>query len=155
LPDALLYNCLKLLHILFAVAAVGSNLTYGLWFARSARDGAHLDFTLRGIQALDDWVANPAYAGLGLSGPLLVWAGGWSFSLAWVWLAIVLLGATSLLGLGVYSPLLKRQIAALERDGKDSAAYRALSARGALLGGVFGVLNLLIFILMVFKPSAL
>ena len=59
----MLYNLLKVLHILCAVAAVGSNLTYSVWFARGAKDTRHLAFALGGIRTLDDWVSNPAYAG--------------------------------------------------------------------------------------------
>jgi uncharacterized membrane protein len=148
----LLYNLLKVLHILCAVAAVGSNLTYSVWFARGAKDTRHLAFALGGIRTLDDWVSNPAYAGLGLSGVGMVLAGGLPWTLAWVWMGAALLVLTSILGLGVYSPLLRRQIAALEAGGPDSGPYRALSARGMALGMVFGVLNLAVFFLMVFKP---
>lgn len=151
----MLYPILKIIHILCAVAAVGSNITYTVWFLRGARETEHLDYTLRGIKALDDWVSNPAYAGLGLTGVLLVLSGGLAWSLPWVWMAIALLALTTVLGLGVYSPLLKRQIAALRDGGPDSALYRALSLRGARLGGVFGLINLSVFVLMVFKPSGI
>jgi hypothetical protein len=76
-----------------------------------------------------------------------------AWSLLWVWLAMALLVLTCLLGFGVYTPLLRRQIAALRSFGPDSALYLGLSRRGAALGLFFTSVNLLIFILMVFKPQ--
>jgi uncharacterized membrane protein len=40
---------LKWLHVLFAIVAVGSNVTYGIWLGRAARNPDALPFTLRGI----------------------------------------------------------------------------------------------------------
>jgi uncharacterized membrane protein len=149
----MLYDLLKTLHILCAVAAVGSNLTYSAWFLRGAREPEHFGFALRGVRFIDDWLSNPAYAGLGVSGACLVVAGGLPWGLAWVWGGMSLLVLTSILGLGVYGPLLRRQIRALDDEGPDSPRFRSLSLQGACLGGLFGVLNLLTFGLMVFKPE--
>jgi hypothetical protein len=55
------YSILKWVHVLMAITALGANITYGLWLSRAARESGHLSFTLRGIKALDDRIANPAY----------------------------------------------------------------------------------------------
>jgi uncharacterized membrane protein len=55
------YTWLKLAHILSAIVAVGTNLTYFLWLARAKRDPEHGQYVLRGIKALDAKLANPAY----------------------------------------------------------------------------------------------
>src|SRR3989304_370722 len=64
------YLLLKWLHVLAAIVAVGSNVTYGIWIARASRSPEALPFTLRGIKLIDDRVANPAY-GLLLATALL------------------------------------------------------------------------------------
>lgn len=147
-----MYLLLKLLHILFAVTAVGANLTYAAWFARAAREESHLAFTLRGVKFLDDWVANPAYVGLGVTGPLMVWLAGYAWTQTWVWASIATLTLTSILGLGVYTPLLRRQLAALAAGGPQDPLFLQLGRRGAWMGLGFGALNLFILYLMVYKP---
>ena len=54
------YLILKWVHMLMAIAALGTNLTYGVWLTRAARESQHLGFALRGIKILDDRIANPA-----------------------------------------------------------------------------------------------
>ena len=46
----MLYLLLKWVHVLAAVAAVGANLTYGIWLNRASREPPALPFTLRGIK---------------------------------------------------------------------------------------------------------
>ena len=47
-----LYPWLKTLHILFAIVAVGFNISYGIWQARAAREPEHMGYALRGIKFL-------------------------------------------------------------------------------------------------------
>ena len=84
------YPWLKTLHILFAIVAVGVNVSYGIWQARATRKPEHSGFALRGIKFLDDRVANPSYAGLLIVGILLVLFGPWEFTQFWVYAAIAL-----------------------------------------------------------------
>ena len=148
------YPWLKTLHILFAIVAVGFNISYGIWQARAARDPQHLGHVLRGIKFLDDRVANPAYAGLLVVGIALVLIGPYDFEDVWVAVSIglyVLMGAVAIV---FYSPTLRRQIAAYEASGPESAEFTALGARGRILGAILGVIVLAIIVLMVVKPGA-
>jgi MFS superfamily sulfate permease-like transporter len=52
-----------------------------------------------------------------------------------------------------YSPTLKRQIAAYETGGAQSAEFQELGARGRMIGIVLAVIVIAILILMVVKPS--
>jgi uncharacterized membrane protein len=148
-----LYPWLKTLHILFAIVAVGFNISYGIWQARAAREPEHMGYALRGIKFLDDRVANPAYAGLLVVGIILVLIGKYEFTTFWVAVAIglyVLMGAVALF---FYSPTLKRQIAAYEAGGAGSAEFVQLGQRGRTIGFVLAVLVLAIVVLMVVKPG--
>jgi uncharacterized membrane protein len=148
------YPWLKTLHILFAIVAVGFNISYAIWQARAAREPQHMGYALRGIKFLDDRVANPAYAGLLVVGILLVLTGPYQFEDLWIAVSIglyLLMGAVALV---FYSPTLRRQIAAYETNGPDSAEFAALGNRGRVLGIVLGVIVVTIIVLMVVKPGA-
>lgn len=148
-----LYPWLKLLHILFAIVAVGFNISYGIWQVRAAREPEHMGYALRGIKFLDDRVANPAYAGLLVVGVILVLIGPYEFTALWVAVAIglyLVMGAVAIL---LYSPTLTRQIAAYEAGGAGSAEFAALGARGRMLGIMLAVLVIAIIVLMVVKPG--
>ena len=147
------YPWLKALHILFAIVAVGFNISYGIWQARAAREPDHMGYALRGIKFLDDRVANPAYAGLLVVGIILVLIGPYEFTTFWVAVAIglyLVMGAVAIL---FYSPTLTRQIAAYEAGGAQSPEFARLGARGRMLGALLGVIVVAIIVLMVVKPS--
>src|SRR6266851_3378852 len=70
----------KYIHILAAIVAVGLNISYAVWIIRAQRDPGHVPFTLKGIKFLDDRIANPAYGVLLLTGLLMVFLAGYSFT---------------------------------------------------------------------------
>lgn len=148
-----LYPWLKTLHIMFAIVAVGLNISYGIWQARAGRQAEHMGFALRGIKFLDDWVANPSYAGLLIVGIFLVLLGPWEFTQFWVYGAIVLYLLMGTVAFFFYSPTLKRQIAVYEASGAGAAEFAALSTRSRIVGIVLAVIVVAIIILMVVKPG--
>lgn len=146
------YSLLKLLHILFAITAVGSNITYGVWKGLAGRDPAYGPFVLRGIKVLDSRVANPAYGLLLISG-LIMAAWHWSLTTHWIVAAIILYIVLAVVGFGLYSRAPAQQIRVLDRDGRESAAYRAAGSRATVLGIGFFVPVLGILFMMVVKPA--
>lgn len=144
---------LKYIHILSAIAAVGSNITYGVWSARAQQEPSHVGFALKGIKFLDDRIANPAYGVLFLTGLLMIFVGHWSITSAWIVIAIVLFVALAVLGFGFYSPLLRNQIKLVEAGDTSSPEFEGLSRRSRLIGPLLGLLVALILVMMVFKPS--
>jgi hypothetical protein len=58
-----------------------------------------------------------------------------------------------IIGLFVYTPTLRRQIALLDSAGPTSAEYLAVASRGRLLGIGLAVVVLAIVFLMVAKPA--
>jgi len=69
---------LKVVHILAAIVAVGSNVTYAFWLRRAGLDRDRLIFTIEGIRLLDSWIANPAYVLVLLTGLGMVALGAFS-----------------------------------------------------------------------------
>lgn len=146
------YEVVKFLHVLLAIAAVGANMTYGIWISRAAREPRALSFALRGVKILDDRIANPAYVLLFVTGAAMVFLGRLSWTTPWLLAALVLYACVAAVGLAGYTPTLRRQIASLDADGPESPIYRTLAARGTALGIVLAVLVVLIVFLMVTKP---
>jgi uncharacterized membrane protein len=149
-----LYPWLKALHVLLAIVAVGFNMSYGIWQARAGRDPQHMGYALRGIKFMDDKVANPAYIGLAIVGVILVLIGPYQFEQLWIAVSIGLYVLLVVVGLALYSPVLKRQIAAYEAGGAQTDEFAALTRRSRMLGAVLGLIVVAIIVLMVVKPGA-
>jgi uncharacterized membrane protein len=147
------YTLLKFTHILVAIIAVGFNASYAIWLRRAAREPQHLDHILRGIKFLDDHFANPAYGLLLVTGLLMVFTTSIPLTTFWIAAALVLWFVMLILGIGFYTPTLRKQIQVLETQGADSEAYRQLSSRGTIAGIVVMIPVLLILLLMIFKPT--
>jgi uncharacterized membrane protein len=148
-----LFVAIKFVHVLLAIVAVGFNATYGIWLARAAREPDKGLFVLRGIKLLDDRFANPAYVLLLVSGIAMVLINQLPFSTFWIAAAIALYVVLLVVGLGVYTPTLRRQIATFESEGPDSETYRSLATRGTAVGIVLAVVAIAIVFLMVTKPT--
>jgi uncharacterized membrane protein len=147
------YEVLKFFHVLLAIVAVGFNASYAIWLARAAREPEHEGFALRGVKLLDDRFANPAYALLLVTGLLMVWVGNLELAQFWLLTALVLYAVAVGLGLFVYTPTLRAQIAALETSGADSPEFQWLAKRGTTVGIVLAVDVIAIVFLMVTKPT--
>ncbi len=148
------YPYVKFVHVVLAIIAVGFNASYGIWLARAAREPEHLGHVLRGIKILDDRVANPAYGLLFLTGAVNVLISGVPFTTPWIAGGIALWAVAIIVGLAVYTPTLRRQIAVLDASGPRSEEFARLSARGRVVGIALGVIVLAIVFLMVVKPGA-
>lgn len=147
------YDILKFLHVLLAIVAVGFNASYAIWLARVAREPTHGLHVLRGIKTLDDRFANPGYVLLLLTGLAMVASARLELTTFWLAASLVLYAGLVVVGLGVYTPLLRRQIAAFEAHGAASGEYRRLATRGTVIGIALAVLAVSIVFLMVTKPT--
>ena len=148
-----LYAILKYIHILSAIAAFGANITYALWLTRAEKNPEALPFALRTVKIMDDWIANPAYVLLFPTGWWMASLAGWPLTTPWILTALILYGVLSIVGLAVYSPTLKKQIALAESVGPASAEYKKISFRSNVIGMVLNILALSVIYLMVVKPA--
>jgi len=149
----MLYITLKFVHVVLAIVAIGFNSAYGLVIGRARKAGtAELKFALRTVKFMDDYVANPCYALLLLTGVGMVHTAGYPWALKWIHGSLALLVVAFVLALGFYTPTLRKQIAILESRGADDAEFMRLSRRGSMLGGILGLIVLVIVALMVYKP---
>jgi uncharacterized membrane protein len=146
------YLILKWLHILCAITALGANITYFLWLFRMDKNRESLLFTLRTIKIMDDTMANPAYVLAFFTGAGMLSIAKLSYATPWVLTALIIYAVVSLLGIFVYSPLLKKQIKLAESVGPDSAEYKRAANNGIYLGILITLLVVGITFLMVVKP---
>lgn len=148
-----LFALLKFAHVLLAIVAIGGNLTYALWLRLGEREPEHLAYTIRGIRAIDRRVANPAYALLFVTGIALVLVTGIPLATPWLAAAIAIYVAAALVGFFVFGPVVRAELAALERGGVTDPEYVRRRAQARVLGLATTVMVLAILALMVLKPA--
>jgi len=145
------YLLLKYLHVLLAITAVGSNITYGVWKTLGATEPAHAPFALKGIAFIDNRVANPAYGGLLITGLILLAVGQVGFR-GWVIAALILFALLIVVAVGFYSRVVRQQIKVMDAEGVASVAFKRLDSQAMTYGIISLVIALLIVFLMVVKP---
>jgi uncharacterized membrane protein len=149
------YLPLKLVHVLSAIVAVGTNVTYFVWLAAMRRRAqSEQSFALETIRRLDSRLANPAYGILPLTGLIMVLVSdSWEITTFWIIGAIVLYALVGVLAGALFAPSLRRQTDLATTDGFDSGAYEA-AARRTRSTGLLTMLPLAgILYLMVMKPA--
>lgn len=147
------YELLRFVHVLFAVTAVGANITYSVWLAQASREPEHLDYTLRGLVLLDGRVTTPSYIMLLVTGAALVLQGNVLWRSSWLVTGIALYAVAAILSAFWYAPLLRAQVVALRRQALAGDAYRALEQRARAIGATILVVVLAVVYLMVTKPA--
>lgn len=149
----MLYTTIKFIHIVSAIAAFGVNLTYPLWFSHTRKNREAPVFILRTIKAIDEWIAVPAYILLFPSGWWLASLAGWRLTTPWILTSLVLYALLSIVGLGVFTPALKKQIAIAENPGHDTTEYKEIAHRTNILSIALNTVTLVIIFLMTAKPA--
>lgn len=143
---------LRLTHIVVASVAVGATLAFRFWLRLARREPEHLAFVIRGIRWIDRWVAEPAYFLAFATGVAMVLWGISSFTAGWLLTALVIYAAIAVLGITVFGPVVRKQLAALERGGVTDAEFLRRERQSAWLGTVTIAGLLAILALMVLKP---
>ncbi|HEX5937764.1 MAG TPA: DUF2269 family protein [Actinomycetota bacterium] len=148
------YLPLKLVHVIAAIVAVGTNLTYFVWL-RSMRGRSQTAqvFALESITRLDARVANPAYVVLPITGIVMVLIGDIGFTTFWIAVAIGLYVLVGVLGGALFAPALRRQTALAETQGPEASGYEEAARRTRTMGLLTMLPVAGILYLMVLKPT--
>lgn len=149
----MLFLVIKWIHVLSAIVAIGSNVTYGFWLSRAKNDPQYLPFALTTIRVMDNALANRAYGLLFLTGAIMVYLARLYLTTPWLLIALVLYFSVVLLGLLVFAPNLRRQISLLQSEGPESPAFQALSRQGNQIGFLVIGITVVIVFLMVVRPG--
>jgi uncharacterized membrane protein len=140
---------LEFVHVVLAIVVFAFHVAYGLSLASGGQEVQ----VLRGIKRLDSLFAPPAYALLLVTGVVLVVRRPWDFTTPWVAVGSALYVVGAVVALVVYTPALRAQVDALERDGPRSPGYRTAARRAGLAGGLTATLVVVIAFLMITKPG--
>jgi predicted RND superfamily exporter protein len=147
--DLLLYY----IYLLLLIVAVGPNVTSAIWIQRAMANRESLSFTLQGIKFINDRIVLPATGLITVTWIVMVVISGQSLLIPWILLVAVFWLVIFLLGLFLYTPRLRKQIALAESPGADSDEYKTAAWQGMIVGIAIGVIVLLILLLMVFQPA--
>ncbi len=145
-------SLLEVAHLVLAVVAVGTNLSFPIWTFLAERDGRSLAFTLRAVRWVDRWVTIPAYLLTAVSGVALVAVERVDPLALWIAGSTALFVALMVLGFAAYRPVSRLRLAAAARGPRD-AAYRSASRRAAALDVAILGAALAILVLMVARPA--
>lgn len=146
------YLWLKLVHVVAAIVAVGTNLTYFVWIRRSRGDSDHRAYVLNQIKFLDSSVALPAYIILPVTGVLMVFDADLGFGSTWIAVSIGLYVAVVVIATAFFSPALRRESSLAGSGDLTTPAYARSSRRTTLTGVLTMVPVAAILYLMVMKP---
>jgi uncharacterized membrane protein len=140
-------------HILFAAITIGATVAYATWIAVAERQPDHLAFTIRAVRRSDRVLAIPAFVLTFVTGVWLVDLSGVRFETRWLTASVALYAVILLVGFGVFGPVVRRELDALERGGVTDGEYLRLRVRARILS--FGTIVALAFILwlMVARPG--
>jgi uncharacterized membrane protein len=147
------YSVLKLIHVLAAIVAVGSNVTYFVWLARTRRQPEQGAYVLPGLRTLDARLANPAYVVLPVTGVFMVLEADLGFTTFWIITAIILYVAMGAIAGILFGPSLRRQLE-LATTGAEPSVYAQAARRSMVTGAITMVPIAAILYLMVIKPTA-
>ena len=140
---------LLFLHVLSAIIAVGTNVSYLIWLRRAVLVPESREFTLTTVRILETRLAIPAYLIALATGVGLVFAMSYPFNTPWIELSILLWVIIMALG-GFHARVIKRQLAVAD---SDPDAYEAGHARGRVLLILIALCAMGTLYLMVDKPT--
>jgi uncharacterized membrane protein len=148
------YLPLKLVHVLSAIVAVGTNVTYFVWLgAMKRRAQPEQSFALQTIKTLDSRLANPAYGILPLTGVIMIFSDAVELTTFWIIGAIVLYALVGVIAGVFFAPSLRRQTELVATGDVASGAYEAASQRTRMTGLLTMLPVAGILYLMVMKPT--
>ncbi len=153
MPGVAPYLALLILHVLAAAVTVGATVAYAVSIALAERQPEHLAFTIRAVRASDRIVAIPAYLLTFVTGVWLAASAGIPFERFWMAASIVIYVVVLTVGFGVFGPVVRRELDALERGGVADREYLRLRTQAFVLAWSTVAALALMTALMVAKPS--
>lgn len=149
-----LHEWLLFLHILAAIVWVGAAITVTAVIVRAKR-GPDRARVASGLDWIGPQLIGPAAAvviGLGLW--LTIIEDEIDFSDSWIWLSLVLVVVSNVLGIGYFGPEGKRIGRIVAERGPDEPEIRQRIDRLLILDAVDLLILAVVLWLMVFKPGA-
>jgi uncharacterized membrane protein len=150
-----LYEFLKLIHVLGAIAWVGTSIEQQLVGARamSSNEKGRLAHFVDEAEWVGVRIMTPAAILVVTAGVLMVIESGWNFSDSWILIGIGLFVLTSLNGMVFLTPQTKRLKLSIAERGEDDASVQALVKKVTLASRIDLLILIAIVADMVIKPG--
>jgi uncharacterized membrane protein len=150
-----LYEFLKLIHVLGAIAWVGTSIEQQLVGARAMSSNAkgRLAHFVDEAEWVGVRIMTPAAILVVIAGVLMVIESGWNFSDSWILIGIGLFVLTSLNGMVFLTPQTKRLKLSIAERGEDDASVQALVKKVTLASRIDLLILIAIVADMVIKPG--
>jgi uncharacterized membrane protein len=151
-----MYETIKTVHILAAIAWAGSNLGFVVlsWRLQKANDPAAINGFLHAVEWMGLRVFMPLSLVALIFGSWLVSEGSWGWDSLWVILALCGFAATFLTGMFLLSPTMKKLNTVIAGGGTGTAEYNTLVDRLILTSRIDAAVFILVILDMVIKPGA-
>ncbi len=144
---------LVIVHVLAAAVTVGATVSYAVWIALAERQPEHLAFTIAAVRRSDRLVAIPAYVVTFVTGVWITVNEGLPFDRFWLAASIAIYAVVLVVGFGVFGPVVRRELGALERGGVEDPEYPRLRTQARLLSYATIAALVVILALMVARPA--
>ena len=150
-----MYDVVKYIHIVAAIIWVGGAAYAQVYALRAQRSSDPMERVIFMTNA--EWIGTRLFLPASL---VIILAGAWmtidrwSFSQAWITIAIALWFVSAIAGAMYVGPRLKRAAAIVAAEGPSSPAFAQLTSRLFLVSRIELVSFAIIVGLMVFKPGA-
>jgi uncharacterized membrane protein len=152
-----LHEWLTFLHILAAIVWVGGSIMVSAVLTRANRNPDRA--VVAGLARELDWVGPRL---IGPAAGVVIGLGIWltiiedeiAFSDVWIWLSLVLVAVSMVLGMAYFGPEGKRLAGLAAERGPEEAEYQRRMGRLLLLSRVDLLILAVVLWLMVFKPGA-
>lgn len=151
-----MYDVLKTVHILAAIAWAGSNIGFVIlsWRLQKANDPNVVNGFIRGVEWMGLRVFMPLSLVALIFGSWLVTEGSWSWSSAWIIIGLLGFLATFFTGLLLLSPNMKKLNEVVANDGTGTPEYQKLINRLTLTTRIDASVFIIVILAMVLKPGA-
>ena len=152
-----LQEWLSFVHILAAIVWVGASITQSVVMTKANRDP---DRTVvaglaRQLEWLGPFLIGPAAIAVIGAGIWITLIEDWvAFSDTWIWLSLVLVGVSMVLGMAYFGPEGRRIGRIIGERGPEDAELRQRMDRLLLIGRLDLLILAVVLWLMVFKPGA-
>ena len=143
---------LVIVHVVASAITLGATMAYAIAISLAERAPDHLGFTIASVRKSDRVLAIPAFLVAFVTGVWITIDEQIRFDRFWIAWSVALFAVILVAGFTVWGPVVRRELAALERGGTTDPDYRRLRGQAALLSyGTIAAL-LVIFALMIAKP---
>jgi hypothetical protein len=142
----------KLIHVLFAIVAVGFTTSFGIIMASAPAKPGGVPLGLHFISRLEG-ISGGCFLGLLITGAIMGFIGNVGFTTLWFTTSLLMQLVAMTLALTIARPTLHKQVELCAQTPPPMDELQRLGMKSKKIGMVLSTMSLAIVTLMVFKPT--